>query len=91
MLVALFLLVIVYMGGFYFIRGFRNLCKNITGIEHYKGITENSQYDKGCLNNFSEVCGNKYLCLFWWIPLFCFKPGVNGLYSEYGSHYEDMV
>lgn len=87
-LVAIFLIIILLMGAFYFLRGIRNLYKNITGIEHYKGVTDNSPYDHGCLNNFSEVCGNKYCCIFWWIPLFCFKPSVDGLYSDYQGHHE---
>lgn len=88
-LTGIFLLIIVVMGAFYFIRGFKNLYKNITGIEHYKGVNI-SIYNKGCLENFSEVCGKKYCCLFWWIPIFFFKPSVDGLYQQYQNHAEQF-
>lgn len=65
----------------YFIGALVGLKRNLTMLEKFKGINV-SKFDNGCLNNFSEVCGNKKFCLLWWIPFICFKPTIDGLYDE---------
>jgi hypothetical protein len=43
---------------FYFVTGFINLVKNRTLIEYW-GKTASSRYDRGCCQNFADVCGKK--------------------------------
>lgn len=87
---SILLIIVGCMAIFYFTRAFYNLVINATGIELYKGLPNNkSPYNKGCCNNFTEICGPKYCCLLWWIPIFCFNPTVDGLYNEQTSLIEN--
>ena len=41
---------------------------NMTMVDRLKHW-DRGQYDRGCLNNYEEVCGpRKYICL-WWLPI----------------------
>ena len=72
-----------YIMGFafhHFYKSFKNLSKNTTIIEiHHKKNTE--EYNKGCYNNFSEICGEKILIPFWIFPCFCLSQPIDGFYN----------
>lgn len=52
-----------------------NVANNITILEVIKHQT--NFYNRGCINNFSEVCGSKKLILLWPFPCISLKPTVN--------------
>lgn len=64
---------------------------NITLVEIFKG--QFPFYNRGCLNNWSEICGSKKLICLWPFPCIYLKPGINVFnYPEYvGPSYKDDV
>lgn len=43
---------------------------NVTQNEIYKGISsKKSPYNRGCLNNFEEICGTRKFIFLWWLPI----------------------
>jgi hypothetical protein len=76
----------LYMSVLHIAKSFVNLAKGITVIEKYraeKGKIDPKKYDRGCWNNYAEVCGSKWLCWLWPCPLVCLAPGVDGFYENY--------
>ena len=83
-LVSVFcLLYFCFISSYQFIVAFINLSKNRTMIEVWKGSFD--QYDIGCFNNFTEVCGKKSTCILWIFPFFCIKPVEDGFYRNYSD------
>ncbi|EAY10311.1 DHHC zinc finger domain containing protein [Trichomonas vaginalis G3] len=74
----------LYMMGFalhHFRHAFINAIHNKTIIEkHNKRNTDD--FNRGCLNNFEEICGSKYLMFLWPIPCVCLQPKGDGLYQQ---------
>ena len=68
-----------------------HLVKNVTSIEIWRAKSTGTMdslgnYNRGCLNNFTEVCGKKYYCPLWCIPCFCFKPEMDKYYNSLSVH-----
>ena len=74
-------LYIMFFALHHFRHSFCNAAHNITVIEKYKKRSTDD-YDRGCFNNFSEICGPKKYVLFWPIPCCCLNPTVDGFYSS---------
>ena len=66
----------------HFRHSFCNAIHNMTVIEKYKKRSVDD-YDRGCFNNFSEICGPKYCVMCWPIPCCCFNPTVDGFYLQH--------
>ena len=75
---------LLFEGGFsifYFLRSFRNLTRNVTMLEQWRN--EVKGWDRGCCNNFEEVCGSRKYAVFWPFPfVFCLQPLEDGLYDD---------
>lgn len=65
-----------------------NTSYNITILEIIK--RQKNFYNRGCLNNYSEICGSKKLMFLWPWPCISLKPGYNVFnYPEYvGPSYD---
>jgi hypothetical protein len=66
---------------FYFVTAFVNLVKNRTLIEFWSK-TASGKYDRGCCQNFADVCGQKSCCCLWPCPLACLEPLWDGIDPE---------
>ena len=75
------LLVPLSMAASHLIRTMRDLARNTTMRERVKKY-KTEVYDKGCLNNYAEVCGKKSYCCLWLWPCFPLAPVENGLYEN---------
>lgn len=61
---------------------YKRISINITLLELMK--RQVPYYDRGCLNNWSEICGSKKLICLWPFPCISLKPGYNVFnYPEY--------
>ena len=63
------------------VRSMRDLARNITMRERVKKYRAEA-YDKGCFNNYAEVCGEKRYCCLWVWPCFPLEPVENGMYQS---------
>jgi hypothetical protein len=46
---------------------FDNIARNVTTVDRFrKRVTH---FDRGCVNNFAEVCGSKKYWWLWWAPI----------------------
>jgi hypothetical protein len=60
----------------------RNLARNSTAIEVWNDRNA-VIYDKGCLENYEEVCGSRSWIACWPVPCcFCFRPLEDGFYHS---------
>jgi hypothetical protein len=76
------LLAVVCIAGGFLVRAMRHLSRNWTLVEFWKqsGSSVSETYDRGCFENWAEVCGKKACCCFWPCPLICLEPTIDGLY-----------
>jgi hypothetical protein len=77
------LLPVVWTAVRFFVPAVRNLCYNWTFIETWRehGAVASDQYDRGCFENWAELCGRKVCCCLWPCPLVCLEPTIDGLYT----------
>ncbi|KAH0794223.1 DHHC zinc finger domain containing protein [Histomonas meleagridis] len=66
---------------YYLLRAVSHVKHNLTSIEIWKKSAKATDYDKGCFNNFAEVCGEKKYCPLWFCPCVPLEPVENGLYE----------
>ncbi|OHS98667.1 DHHC zinc finger domain containing protein [Tritrichomonas foetus] len=86
LIITVALILVSCMAVYHFFVAAKNLARNLTSIERFKGIKpSDNEFDKGCFNNCAEVCGKKIFCPLWFIPFFCFKPLEDGLYLDHAS------
>ncbi|OHT01995.1 DHHC zinc finger domain containing protein [Tritrichomonas foetus] len=66
---------------FHFIKTIRNLARNVTTLEEWGGRL--NEWNRGCCNNFEEVCGSRKYAICWPFPcVWCLEPLEDGFYDE---------
>jgi hypothetical protein len=77
------LLPVIWTAGSFLVQAVGNLSHNWTLVEIWKeadaGVPD--VYDRGCFENWAELCGQKACCWLWPCPLVCLEPTVDGLYK----------